>query len=85
MMLLAARQAYGHAPIPDALPRPKWQHDKGRTHASTAQMIQHLRAELWGRALGVTHFSRFADRPTQDANAEKCRPRLDAAVLYAAP
>jgi hypothetical protein len=85
MMLLAARQAYGHAPIPDALPRPKWQQDKGRTHASTPEMIQHLRAELWGRALGVTHFSRFADRPTQDANAEKCRPRLDDAVLYAAP
>jgi len=48
-------------------------------------MIQHLRAELWGRALGVTHFSRFPDRPAQDANAEKCRPRLDDAVLDAAP
>ena len=83
MMLLAARQAYGHAPIPDALPKPKWQNDKGTTHASTAQMIQHLRAELWGRALGVTHFSRFADCPNTDANAEKWHPTLDTAVLYA--
>lgn len=84
MLLLAARQAFGAAPLPGTLPRPKWQRAKGRTHASTVELIRHLRAELWGRALGLAHFSRFATRPPTDANGEKCaRPRVDAAVLYA--
>jgi hypothetical protein len=84
MLLLAARQAFGAAPLPGTLPRPKWQRAKGRTHASTVEPIRHLRAELWGRALGMAHFSRFAARAPTDANGEKCaRPRVDAAVLYA--
>jgi hypothetical protein len=84
LLLLAGRLAFGAAPVPDTLPRPKWQREQGRTHASTVELIRHLRAELWGRALGVARFSGFAKRTPADANGEKCaRPRVDAAVLYA--
>lgn len=84
LLLLAGRLAFGAAPIPDTLPPPRWQRNKAKTHASTVELIRHLRAELWGRALGVARFSGFAQRTPADANGQKyARPRVDAAVLYA--
>jgi hypothetical protein len=84
LLRVAARLAFGTAPLPETLPRPKWQRETRRTHASTVELLRHLRAELWGRVLGLAHFSRFATRAPADANGEKYpKPRLDAAALYA--
>ena len=85
LLRLAARQTFGSDSLAQTLPRPKWQPERDRTHPSTVELIRHVRAELWGRALGLTSFSRFATRAPAHPNGEKCtQPRVDAAVLYAA-
>ena len=85
IFLLAARLAFGGGgPLPETLPRPKWQRAPRHTHASTPELLRHLRAELWGRVLGLAHFSRFATRAPAGAKGEKyAKPRVDAAALYA--
>ena len=45
--------------------------------------INQLRAEVWGRALGLANFSGFANRCTPTTKPEKFAPDLSSAVLYA--
>jgi hypothetical protein len=84
MLLLAARAVGGTLELmPDALPRPKWRRSQKPTRSSTQQLINHLRAELWGRQLGITHFSDFAIQLRPQTKPEKLYPHLPSAVCYA--
>jgi hypothetical protein len=84
MLLLATLRSFDHAVKPDLLPPPKWAADTAPSHFSTQRAINQLRAEVWGRGLGVSNFSDFATLSTPAAKPEKFAPDLRSAVLYAA-
>lgn len=69
---------------PDLLPPPKWAPQDAHPRFSTQRAINQLRAEVWGRALGLTNFSDFAQRCTPSAKPEKFLPDLSSAVFYTA-
>jgi hypothetical protein len=50
---------------------------------STQQMIHQLRAEVWGRGLGIDNFSDFASCLSTTTKPEKCLFPLASAVCYA--
>jgi len=83
-LLLASHQAFGvHGVCP--LPKPKWQKTTPEQRCSTHQMISRVRAELWGKALGldVGNFKPFANAPPSDLNATKLKNSIAHAVVYA--
>ena len=77
LLLAAARTAQ-----PLELPLPAWRRASPPTHATTAQLINQLRYELWADAFrpGLCDFMR---KPPADQNAQKPRPCLETAVFYA--
>jgi hypothetical protein len=83
MLLLAALRAHAANPTADLLPRPKWGPTTAEVRFSTPRAIQQLRAEVWGRGLGVTNFSGFKSQPPPDPSPEKFLGALSSAVLYA--
>ncbi len=86
MLLLASLRAVrgGGDRKADLLPVPKWNAHAAQSRFSTVRAIQQLRAELWGKALGLTNFSGFVAQPAPTTNPEKFLPHLPSAVLYAA-
>jgi hypothetical protein len=84
MLLLATLRFFRGSVKPDLLPPPKWAADTAPRRFSTQRAVNQLRAEVWGRALGLANFSSFATRSTRDAKPEKFLPDLSSAVLYAA-
>ncbi len=84
MLLLAAHRAFGAARVPGAIPPPKWRASTSKPRASTADLVQQLRYELWGRSLGNHNFSGFVNGRPHVMKPEKCDPDLASAVLYAA-
>jgi hypothetical protein len=83
MLLLATLRSLDHDGKPDLLPPPKWAADTAPPRFSTQRAINQLRAEVWGRGLGVSNFSDFATLYTPAAKPEKLAPDLRSAVLYA--
>lgn len=84
---IAAVYAYLHlaaalagAAIP-SLPRPKWQHPQPTARVTTGCLVSTLRAELWGKALGV-HLSDFATPLLLTANPPIIQNSALSAVLY---
>jgi hypothetical protein len=83
-MLLLATLRSAHEEIqPARLPLPKWAAHTAPPHFSTQRAINQLRAEVWGRGLGLSNFSGFTTRSTPNAKPEKFVPDLQSAVLYA--
>jgi hypothetical protein len=83
MLLLASLRIAGATQRPDLLPSPKWV-DSARQGFSTQRAIRQLRAEIWGRGLGITNFSDFATLSTPTTKPEKFTPDLRSALFYAA-
>jgi DDE superfamily endonuclease len=83
LMLLSTVRAFKGTVKPDLLPPPKWAAADTPRRFSTHRAIHQLRAEVWGRALGLRNFSGFATRSNSDAKPEKFLPNLASAVLYA--
>jgi len=82
MLLVSAQRAFGNSTA-GLIPQPKWAADNKHSRVSTQQLIHQLRAEVWGRGLGLDSFSGFAaNRPT-DTKPEKCRFPIESAVFYA--
>jgi hypothetical protein len=82
MLLVAAQRAFGDASA-DLLPQPKWAAGSKRSRTSTQQMLHQLRAEVWGRGLGISSFSGFASNLPTDSKPQKCSFPLASAVCYA--
>lgn len=81
MLLLAAQRAF--ADSRDAiLPRARWNRSSS-VRPSTAAAINQLRAEIWGRGLGLHDFSGFEHCLPADAKPEKSLFPVASAVLYA--
>jgi hypothetical protein len=82
LLLLAAWRAGGGGPSPTALPPPKWSASQTPLRTSTQRLLQQLRAEVWGRGLGLDRFSGFSSPPPADAKPEKLFSSLPSAVCY---
>ena len=63
LLLLATQRAFADS-RQALLPRPKWIHPSPSARISTQQAIHQLRAEVWGRGLGLDNFSRLRVHPT---------------------
>ena len=82
MLQLACLHTLDGQAKPDLLPQPKWAGGDA-PRFSTQRAISQLRAEVWGRALGLRNFSGFASVGLPITKPEKFAPDLTSAVLYA--
>jgi hypothetical protein len=82
MLLVSAQRAFGDS-RDGLLPQPKWAADSTHTRVPAQQLIHQLRAEVWGRGLGIDHFSGFASSPTTNTKSQKCSFPIESAVFYA--
>ena len=82
MLLVAGQRAFGHS-SEGLLPQPKWAASSKGPRNSTQQLLHNLRAEVWGRGLGIDSFSGFASKPPADTKPEKCSFPIASAVCYA--
>jgi hypothetical protein len=82
MLLASGQLAFAHS-SEGLLPQPKWAASSKGPRTSTQQLIHQLRAEVWGRGLGVESFSGFVAHQTADAKPEKSSFPIASAVCYA--
>jgi hypothetical protein len=71
MLLLASVKAYGKGKAPDQLQPPKWYRRRPEQRATTNQLINQLRFELWADCLNPEHFRDFSSKPPPDQNPSK--------------
>jgi hypothetical protein len=82
MLLVSGQLAFGNSDD-GLLPQPKWAASSKGPRISTQQLIHQLRAEVWGRGLGIESFSGFASNLPATAKPEKCSFPIASAVCYA--
>ena len=82
MLLVSGQLAFGNSDR-GLLPQPKWAASSKGPRTSTQQLIHQLRAEVWGRGLGIANFSGFASNLPTTAKPEKCSFPVASAVCYA--
>jgi DDE superfamily endonuclease len=82
MLLVSGQLAFGNSNV-GLLPQPKWSGSSKGPRTSTQQLIHQLRAEVWGRGLGIGSFSGFASNLPAAAKPEKCSFPIASAVCYA--
>ena len=83
MLLLAAARTYGPQGMPETLPRPSWQLHQVPRRASTNNLINELRYEVWGRGIEKANFSGFTSQGYQPQKPEKFLTDLESAAFYA--
>lgn len=84
LLLLAGLRCNRDSATEMLLPPAKWRCRKKQTRTSTQSLRNQLRAEMWGRALGLDYFSGFSSASDCVKKPEKLAPSLPSAVLYAA-
>jgi len=80
MLLLASVKTYGAQGKPDTFQSPLWYQRKPQKRATTHQLINQLRHELWADSLKI-NFSAFSQKKQPDHNGIKCDHPLDSAVF----
>lgn len=81
LLLLASVNVYGKKGVPDRLEQAKWYRRKKKDRATTNELINQLRRELWSAALNPEHFPDFtSDRPPE-LKCEKSPVPLHAALF----
>jgi hypothetical protein len=81
ILLLASIKTYGAEGKPDTLKNPRWYQRKPTQRATTPQLINQLRFELWNSRLR----SNFAPLSSSDApvqSGQKCELPLESAIFY---
>jgi len=71
MLLVSAQRAFRISQN-GLIPQPKWATDHKDARVSTQQLLHQLRAEVWGRGLGLDTFSDFASHQPCNTKPEKC-------------
>lgn len=80
MLLLASVKTYGAQGRPDTFKHPRWYKCKPQQRATTNQLINQLRFELWSHSL-KNNFSPLSSNNLPDQSARKCDLPLDSAVF----
>jgi hypothetical protein len=81
MLLMASARAYGRTGVPDRLLQAKWYQRKPQQRATTSELINQLRRELWTEALNPKHFSDFSTHSPSDQKSDKCVVPLASAAF----
>lgn len=84
MLLLAAARAFGPDGIPDALPLPAWRKQDKPRRASTTQLINQLRWELWGQSIKSEYLPHFSNPLPSSHKPQKPPPSLASSLFYGA-
>ena len=84
MLLLASARAYGPGGRPELVPPPKWRTSCLPKRATTAELINTLRAELWSQSLTRQSFRPFCSTNSPDQSHQKLQPDLASALFLAA-
>ena len=82
LLLVSGQLAFG-ASRDGLLPPPKWAAASQGPRTSTQQLLHQIRAEVWGRGLGLDTFSGFAAQSTPTTKPNKPAFPLASAVCYA--
>jgi hypothetical protein len=80
MLLLASVKAYGAQGKPDTLQSPLWYRRKPGQRATTNELINQLRYELWAHSL-KTNFTGFSQTTHHDQFGIKCEHPLESALF----
>ena len=81
LLLMASVKAYGKKGAPDRLQEAKWYRRKKQERATTNELINQLRRELWADALNPQHFSDFMTGPPREQKSENCDVPLASAAF----
>ena len=81
MLLLAAIKTYGAEGKPDTFQSPLWYQRKPEKRATTNELINQLRWELWSATL-KTNFAGFSQTTDADQNGIKCDHPLESAIFF---
>jgi hypothetical protein len=81
LLLLASVNAYGKNGVPDRLEQAKWYRRKKKDRATTNELINQLRRELWAEALNPEHFPHFRSSRPPDQKCEKSAVPLRSAAF----
>ncbi len=82
LLLVSAQHAFANSDA-GLLPQPKGATSPKAPRTSTQRLLHQLRAEVWGRGLGLASFSRFTPNLPATTKPEKCSFSLASAVCYA--
>ena len=72
LLQLAATQTFGKSAIPERPHQPKWYHRRADQRATTHELINQLRIELWAGTLRPGYFSDFITTTPADQKSKKC-------------
>lgn len=81
LLLLAATQTYGKNAVPDRQHQPKWYRRRNNQRATTNELINQLRTELWAPSLRPGYFSDFLTASSADQKSTKCELNPAAALF----
>lgn len=81
LLLMASVKAYGANGSPDRLQAAKWYQRKEQERATTNELINQLRRELWADAINPTHLSDFTTTTPAEQNSQKHAVPLASAVF----
>lgn len=71
LLLMASVKTYGKNGAPDRLEQAKWYRRKKKDRATTGELINQLRREMWAAALTSVDFSHFTSQGSPDQKCEK--------------
>ena len=83
LLHLAAVQTFGPLGLPATLPPPAWRRTAPPRRAATMALVNHLRWELWGHAIGTAGLRQFLHKPHRRAKSPKLQLALAASLFYA--
>jgi hypothetical protein len=81
MLILASEQAYGKTGSPDRSQQAKWYRRNKTDRATTSELINQLRRDLWFEAINPPHLSDFMSHDTTDQNSQKSPVPLASALF----
>lgn len=81
MLHVAAIKAYGWAGLPGVIPAAKWRKAQKKQRASTQDLVNELRRELWASAIRPEYLRDFMDRAHSNTKSEKSNPDLCSALF----
>ena len=83
MLQLAAIQAYGWDAKPNVIPPPQWRDPQKKRRASTLDLVNELRRELWAQAIHNMNLTDFKKPKPQNTKSVKYQPNLESALFTA--
>lgn len=81
MLHLAALRAFGWKAIPGVIPPPAWRDPQKKIRASTLDLMNELRRELWSSAIHPKHLNDFMNPDPLNAKSIKSEPDLCSALF----